>query len=602
MEKIKKNMDEMIEKIRTTEEGKKFLIRFLKINIEKLDIYKVYDYTSDDGIEEAINDIEYISNINFIRLCLFLCSGIGKNYDFDNILKTEPFILPKIENILSNKDPKYIENIPNFKGTLYPSQTTVLYRMMKMESDNFYEKNKFNIMTNTAMISERMSFGKTYMIAAFLCLQPCPKTTFHIKKEDQKNTSVYQSYFDAFMNWIKYCPYMKYKVGTRYHSPNDYTLPINMVICNIKTLEVWVSNISNYTSLTFLKITNHQEIEMFSKLIFQWKSESIKKNRKTIKLPQVILVKDGNVSNIPIIEYVTKILGDLVLSRIIIDDFDMLKYDIHTILPNSVFNWLISSTMEISKYDLDIKDEDRIDPNSFGRMISACFFSKIFFNISCNYDYGNNMSNSNMPIIEFYSSTLSHIFKIKNDNKEKFISGNSIYNDDISICQKKNKDDENTHFYKSIDAYIDFATNTTSFDYFSLYELNFIFDDTLLTGKVDIPYDPIQHGCKVLIYCPLKNEQILIVEALKQKKQKAIILNKDNIKSFKYDDNTFAISSLITGVNMNFLTHIIVFVNSCIQDMRYKSEITQVIGRGQRLRRRCNLQVLLLHKEKIIFI
>lgn len=70
---------------------------------------------------------------------------------------------------------------------------------------------------------------------------------------------------------------------------------------------------------------------------------------------------------------------------------------------------------------------------------------------------------------------------------------------------------------------------------------------------------------------------------------KVVNINNKNIENFDSSDYELGICSNLNGINLPYLTHIIVTKSSC------KDDIIQFIGRGQRINRKTNLKVLYIN-------
>jgi hypothetical protein len=107
----------------------------------------------------------------------------------------------------------------------------------------------------------------------------------------------------------------------------------------------------------------------------------------------------------------------------------------------------------------------------------------------------------------------------------------------------------------------------------------------LFTGNVDSsPTTQSLQGKrpKILIATKDKDDQIALTNKLGSI---AVRLTRANIDKFAREDALVGVCGNLYGINMGFLTHII--VDYTFAD----NEIVQIIGRGQRLSRKYNLQV-----------
>jgi hypothetical protein len=114
----------------------------------------------------------------------------------------------------------------------------------------------------------------------------------------------------------------------------------------------------------------------------------------------------------------------------------------------------------------------------------------------------------------------------------------------------------------------------------------------LLGGIKDEPYIYDVSKLKILVVLENKKEQQRIISALSDMKIKAVKLTRANVDKFSREDVQVCVAGNLFGVNMGFLTHIVINIRDFTD-----SGISQIIGRGQRLSRKQNLQVYFRENE-----
>lgn len=483
-----------------TELTPKILRTWLNLNMDHLGL------KCTDSLEDDIEVIQELTKIRF-QAAVITLSKMFKP-DVDNVEDVEPFVLYNIQNVLNEKDEKMDITDCGFIGKLYSPQQTLIAKMLQIEQGQSYKiltDQKINILvqSNVGIISERFSFGKTFLLPALFCVQPIPSFTFELGG---------------------------YAMGSDFHSTEtDDVIPTNVVLCGNKTVVEWCNNLEKHTNLSYQKIMTAKDLGILSSLK---------------DLPQVVIIKDGiitwNKKGSTALEHFLTILRDRVVARFIVDDYDMLKLKSGTIVPNSCFNWFISTT---NGKDINLKDIGI--QNSVGKMMKSKMILDFFYNLRCNSDYSS--IEFNIPCIDYYlwsKPTLDIIYQI---------IGNKFTQDELD--ELRIDEEKSDKFLKS-------------------------------TGNV--PYQHNRLPIKILLSVEDKLYKKELVAQLNSEGINSVGLDRRNIHKFGTDNNIVGVSSLIHGVNMGYLTHIIVICDNYNND-----EINQIVGRAQRISRTQNLQVFL---------
>lgn len=485
-----------------------------------------------------------------------------------------------VQNVITPESD--VLNPNNFKGKLYPPQAAILKRMFDIESVEYYNVGDKKYKWEVGVVSERLGFGKTYLCSALLS---------HNHKMDVKKYETARSKITSE------------NIKTIFDCENtvasDKTCKSNIVICNLKTLKEWEYNIKTLTDLSVVKITSGKMLEQFEKMF----SEG--------NLPKVILVKDGKIAGKVLIERMTELFENNVFNRIIIDDYDVLNMDKSISLPYANFYWLVSSTRNFGNrksttYKKTTKLNNGLTIEKIENCMSAC---DNYTNIKCIDSFLS--KEYNMPIIEVYKSnplesryTLCKKCQKINDEANELLSKlcegyDCRCEECVSIIDKLDYLEINSYYCSKCKA------NTISQNSEKICELieDFILNGPsqfkkkkqpryfkkLIQGSIDVPFDN-SYPIKALFLAESNNEEWYF------KNIKATGITNKNIREFEKSEHQLGICSTLSGVNLGYLTHIIV------TDISDKSDIVQFIGRAQRLNRKNNLQVLYLsHKCQFYF-
>lgn len=481
-----------ISKLLRTEKHRYLLQKWLKINMDQLGAHLNGD------MDEDLYSIDHLTMKRFLMAIELMLEFIGCDYtNFHNI---DPYILPHIRNVLNEKDER-IDIIPDFKGTLYAPQMAMIKRMADMEEsgpqavvDQFYY-------SNVSLISERFSFGKTFMMPAFFLYHPLTNT-----------------FEDVDGSFIQY--------GWEKTPKESPFIKTNIVICGCKVIKDWEKNIKTFTPLTFAKIVTAKCLDKMEVMI------------KQENFPQVIIVKDGFITwkgaKKYAVEHFEILFGSRTANRMVIDDYDVINISHRTVLPNSKYTWLISSSHNIGSKYIDVLDK------TLGKIYKTMPLIDFFNNLKCNADFS--ALEFNIPKIDFYQE--KHLAL---DLIDMIINGTPNF-EPSEIWNKK-------CFIKAND---------------------------------DIPYDREKYPPKILVSIEIKEDRLKLQEELKEMGISSILLDRRNIHTFEQKEEPVGISRLIYGVNMGYLTHVIV------DDIYDINEVMQIVGRAQRIGRKHNLQAYVL--------
>lgn len=470
------------------------------------------------GLTRSPTQEEDVSLITLYTKCKFL--GVIFIFQELGVLTVDkPQLIPSIANIVNQHSPQVPLTPNNFLGKLYPPQASLIQRMCELEENpptlTFQSRKDVsnpivnNFRFQVGLITERLSFGKTFCLPALIC--------------------------------HKFAP-------IPYETTNKTIIPTNVIICGSKVAKEWRANINKHVAptITRLVIETAKDLTTCEQLI------------RANSIPNIIVIKDGEITwkasssasdKGDSTTLKKKALGhflsilfnpqsdyspDAKFLRIIYDDYDMLKFSAATILPRAQFSWFVSGTEEYHpgkspQFYYTLNDEEKTMT-----IVRAKVILDNISAVSCNRDYS--AQEFNVPKINMFQTY----------NESEYIVKCII---------------ENT-FNESFLAHDDWKCGA------------------LFTGNVDNP--PQDKRIKILIATKDKDDQIALTNKLGSI---AVRLTRANIDKFAREDALVGVCGNLYGINMGFLTHII--VDYTFAD----NEIVQIIGRGQRLSRKYNLQV-----------
>ncbi len=465
------------------------LEEFLDINMKHIGLARGKDQ------DEDVSLISWFTNKKFLY-------SIELFHKLNLISITKAQILPYVYNIVNENSLKIPLQPQNFKGVLFPPQAALIKRMLDIETMPItFKLSKSTAIFTGGIVSERLSFGKTFCIPALICQKPAIGQTIPVTQSTE----------------------------TMYNN----TIRTNLVICGTKVAKEWKNNLKNFTSLSFIVVERANHLDELATLV------------SSFNYPEVLVVKDGDITwnskKDKALTHVLKLFESKTFMRVFFDDYDMLNLrDI--VSPNALFTWFISGTNDTPFSGLQFHYWSEGGTQCNISMKSCHPILDAVSSVSCNKEYS--VVEYNVPKInEYYynsSDLVDFVYKIINN--------------------------------EPIDELVDGDDDTMN--------------DKLLTGTKDAPYVYDRANIKMLVAMDDKDSQKSLISALNNNGIKTVKLSRANVDKFAREDTTVCVCGNLFGVNLPFLTHIVI----CVNDFT-PSACTQIIGRGQRLSRKQNLQV-----------
>lgn len=502
---------------------------------------------------------------------------------FDDVLTTRksieqklsnPEICQSVKNVITPFSPRISPQ--NFAKRLYPPQEALLYAMLELEKVPVMTCLKGTLSSRVAVVSERLGFGKTLTACALLShsRKVAPLSNPHVAKYN--------------------FPEIPQKLPT---------VTMDIVICNLKTAAQWEKNAKENTNLSVHKITSAKMLETFCGMA------------EREKFPDVLIVKDGCLKGKPVVESVKEILDGKLVTRVIVDDYDVLNLAADCVYPGALFYWLISTTRPSG----DFVPCSRPSLSLFARQMVVL---DNYVNIKCLGTF----------LTEEYQVPRYNVFYDRILSKEeasdilcdKCAKREEVYN--MPVCDKC------IDFMENIDWDFDYpnlADNTCTGCYLSFTQDGimsmFRFDDSsacnrcnskvLSTFRQDISKSiscflndntlvesqTIPRSFRKLLQGtvdkpPKEGSQIKAIFLAEENKSSAwkidnvstVEITHRNISKFKDSDVQLGICKKLSGIDMEYVTHVIV------SSVSEEQQVLQFIGRAQRLGRQQNLQILVL--------
>lgn len=301
--------------------------------------------------------------------------------------------------LLTENDPRYEAPIPNFKGTLYAPQKTVLAAMIAIEKQPLMKVvtsngNEAVIESLAVKLSERFSFGKTVLSLALVCAHPTPphRSIYGSFSKPQLDSNIWDVRKD--INDISFVPEISFTFKK--------ILKLTVVAASSAIISQWEENTKTFTDLKFFTIENVHSLRSFEKL---FKNNMLSDYKLVFVKIGKISVADGGkkIKNKSMIRSLIEILGDTLVSRFIVDDFDTLKLSGDDCFLNASRIWLISATYRLTStrnnsitHGSDIKEYIRSRFPVHISISSAALDNVLnrAFNIQCNSSFVNAHINS----------------------------------------------------------------------------------------------------------------------------------------------------------------------------------------------------------------
>jgi hypothetical protein len=242
-------------------------------------------------------------------------------------------------NLLDEKCEK-IEHVPGLKTHLFPHQQTIVKAMVDLENNTVlpYVDGTKKIRTFSGVLSEPVGSGKTLEVLSVILLQ---------------NTKLYITgmHMDNLI-WFK-----KFK----------HVMTPTLIVVSSSVIDQWSHAIEQFTELKFFVVANMHTLTEFINMV----------HNKKINMYNVVLVKNGTIARIPnnfyrcynyktneplgriydvhdsctflqkhYIYTIIASMCNVCWSRVVIDDFDVIRLPQDSKIINSSFTWYISSTVK----------------------------------------------------------------------------------------------------------------------------------------------------------------------------------------------------------------------------------------------------------------
>ena len=263
--------------------------------------------------------------------------------------------------------------------------------------------------TCAGVLSEKPGSGKSYVILATITNNNITKRRLHTNSVIDEIHSPFQHSEAKLQN----CPYIASNVITQY----KHYLPLNLIFVAKSVVDQWGDYIERYTSHKVFTVNGFAALEKFTDIL--------QNNRKKLKEYKIILVKDDIVSaklnkldhpyfktfneskSMLIIDVMSILFKDIIVDRVILDDFDTLKKSENSGIIPAFFTWFISATKQIPKIRHRKKQEQKTSIKDY-LLNYQVSYNEIwhnpilftYFNIGCDNAFIDN--STSMSVIEYY--------------------------------------------------------------------------------------------------------------------------------------------------------------------------------------------------------
>jgi SNF2 family DNA or RNA helicase len=257
---------------------------------------------------------------------------------------------------------------------LFPHQETAVQALLDLEDrrvftskTTFVKDSSVVIVTSSAVLSEPVGSGKTYIILGVIAHRQIPKAmplianSILLSGADDKSSRFRTTRHDP--------PEPMHDITVRFNGPRALIKP-NLVVVGSSVLVQWENAVRQNTNFRVLTIGDFHGMNQFKRFL----------EKNDLNQFQIILMKngtvtgnlnigtDGNKTYMSMIYAMAEITRDYCWSRVFYDDFDTIKIPPGSCTINSLFNVYVSAT---EKKDVVPFKKDRIEYNTLAEMFEA---------------------------------------------------------------------------------------------------------------------------------------------------------------------------------------------------------------------------------------
>lgn len=331
---------------------------------EEIGVEIIHQYAAErTGLDHRIDDLEVITDsnlgLNDTKSVINISSNSDENNNFeDKIMVQNGSInnLDQLKRFIDDRDliddqikmnGEYVHHPTpkGFKANLLLHQQTVLAAMLGLEEKRVisgqtgrrYGNKVQKFETCAGLLSEKFGSGKTIMILALIAAKPMPD-----------NRPIYQVCRHNGHTKNRWDSETSFFIKKRFHK--DLILKPALLFVASSVVLQWKKAIKDFTKFKVLSIASVYDLRILYKSI----------NNKTINDYDIVLIKNGNLTGEfkidGYIEYKNKkkqrkiynvianISRGVCWSRIVLDDYDIIKLPRPTAYMNGLFTWFISAT------------------------------------------------------------------------------------------------------------------------------------------------------------------------------------------------------------------------------------------------------------------
>lgn len=290
-------------------------------------------------------------------------------YRLNKIRSSIDFPINNYKQLTENSDT--CDPVDRINVALYPHQKTIVAALLKLEDSrclkleppqpNVYMWNCTHLETNSALISERVGSGKTFMILATIALRPLPKYYPHFSNGITMNMPTLRVGKRTMAGSIARA-HSRSKLAEHhvdFSAPRVITMTPRVIKPNIilvgrSVLLQWEDTIQRYTNFKYFVVHNKYSVNELQKMI----------KNQSINMYDIVLVKNGKAMPLNVSETIApvKINSENIMlqiiaisrgyiwSRAFYDDFDTINIDYRTPMLPAIFSVFITATERRSIY------------------------------------------------------------------------------------------------------------------------------------------------------------------------------------------------------------------------------------------------------------
>lgn len=283
------------------------------------------------------------------------------------------------------------ENPDYFKGSLYPPQAAVLYRMMELEKTPLIDVDGALLETNAGVLRPPFAFGKTVVITALVAHRQPPRRVppminlpFVDEATEANLCGVHEQVPPPRRGVTHTAPFITQgwqwvpPLSTlRWHPKRGFRC--TLVAAATSVLSQWEETIAQFApTLRCFTIGDRAKMDQFNAMALS--GEHAEYDLILLKVGTIssrhAKMEVGKAKSVPTLTEICLAHPGVMWDRLVIDDYDTIRLPTSAVLPPAFFTWYVSATSRTSLARVSTGHVEDKTPNEkilseFGRAISS---------------------------------------------------------------------------------------------------------------------------------------------------------------------------------------------------------------------------------------